>query len=219
MAAERQGRVGVLLITLPVLSNITSFIIFAPLFAPGRTATPADYQHAGVLLGIAILLIEVIAMFSIALSLRREHTSLKSIINFQPHRMRSYLITGAVALLPTLAAGWLYSLAQAQASVESDLSRLAQGEILLWYVVTPVAVAFLEETIWRGYAMSRTRGVWRSVLFSSLSFAFFHGIFNPLAMIATFVQGLIWGWAYRRTDSTVPGMALHFISRYLALVF
>jgi len=219
MAAERQGRVGVLLITLPVLSNITSFIIFAPLFAPGRTATPADYQHAGVLLGIAILLIEVIAMFSIALSLRREHTSLKSIINFQPHRMRSYLITGAVALLPTLAAGWLYSLAQAQASVESDLSRLAQGEILLWYVVTPVAVAFLEETIWRGYAMSRTRGVWRSVLFSGLSFAFFHGIFNPLAMIATFVQGLIWGWAYRRTDSTVPGMALHFISRYLALVF
>jgi len=219
MATERQSRVGILLIGLPVLSNIVSFIIFAPLFAPGRTATLADFQRAGILVGIAILVIEVIAMFLIALSLRREHTSLKSIINFQPNRVRSYLITGLVALLPTLAAGWLYSLGQAQVGVESDLSRLTQGEIVLWYVLTPIAAAFLEETIWRGYAISRTKGIWRSLLFSSLSFALFHGIFNPLAVVATFVQGLIWGWTYRRTDSTIPSMVLHFLSRYLALVF
>jgi membrane protease YdiL (CAAX protease family) len=55
-------------------------------------------------------------------------------------------------------------------------------------------------------------------LFTSLSFALFHGIFNPLAVVATFVQGLIWGWAYQRTESTVPSMVLHFMSRYLALV-
>jgi len=219
MAAERQSRVGILLIGLPVLSNIVSFIIFAPLFAPGRTATPTDFRRAGILVGIAILVIEVIAMFLIALSLRREHTSLNSIINLQPNRVRSYLITGFVALLPTLAAGWLYRLGQAQAGIESDLSRLTQGEIVLWYVLTPIATAFLEETIWRGYAISRTKGVWRSLLFSSLSFALFHGIFNPLVVVATFVQGLIWGWAYRRTYSTIPSMVLHFLSRYLALVF
>jgi hypothetical protein len=107
VAVERQGRVGILLIGLPVLSNTISFIIFAPLFAPGRTATPADFQRAGILVGIAILVIEVIAMFLIALSLRREHASVKSIINFQPNRVRSYLIAGLAALLPTLAAGWL----------------------------------------------------------------------------------------------------------------
>lgn len=219
MAGERRGGVGVLLIGLPVLSNISAVIIFAPLFAPGRTATPADFQRAGILVAIAILVIEVTAAFLIALSLRREHTSLKSIVNFQPNRARSYLITGLVALLPTLAAGWLYSLGQAQAGVESDLSRLTQGEIVLWYLITPFAAAFLEETVWRGYAISRTRGVWRSLLFSSLSFALFHGILNPLVVVAAFAQGLVWGWAYRRTDSTVPGMALHFLSRYLALIF
>ncbi|MBI5945711.1 MAG: hypothetical protein HY864_15225 [Chloroflexi bacterium] len=110
MATERQSRIGILLIGLPVFSNIVSFIIFAPLFAPGRTASPADFQRAGILVGIAILIIEVIAVFLIALSLRYEQASLKSIINFQPNRIRSYLITGLLALLPTLAAGWLYGL-------------------------------------------------------------------------------------------------------------
>ena len=218
MATERQSRTGILLIGLPVLSNIVSFIIFAPMFAPGKTASPADFQRAGIFVGIAILIIEVIALFLIVLFLRREQASLKSIINFQPDRIRSYLITGLVALLPTLAAGWLYGLGQAQASVESDLGQLPQGEIVFWYVLTPFAAAFLEETIWRGYAISRTKGVWRSLLFTSLSFALFHGIFNPLAVIATFVQGLIWGWAYQRTKSTIPSMVLHFVSRYMALV-
>ena len=123
-----------------------------------------------------------------------------------------------MALLPTLAAGWLYVQAQAQAGVQSNLSTMSVGEVLLWYGLTPVTAAFLEETIWRGYAIPRLQGVWRSLLLTSLSFALFHGIFNPLALVATFVQGLVWGWTYRRTESTVPSMALHFISRYLALV-
>ena len=191
MATERQSRTGILLIGLPVLSNIISFIIFAPLFAPSKTASPTDFQRAGVLVGIAILVIEVITVFLIALSLHREHASLKSIINFQPNRVRSYLITGLIVLLPSLAAGWLYGLGQTQAGVESDLERLTQGEIVFWYVLTPIVAAFLEETIWRGYAISRTKGVWRSLLFTSLSFALFHGIFNPIAVVATFAQGLI----------------------------
>ncbi len=154
----------------------------------------------------------------VAALLYRERTSLKSVVNFQRSRLRSYLFTGLIALLPTLAAGWLYTQAQAQAGVESNLSSMSAGEVLLWYGLTPVTAAFLEETIWRGYAIPRLQGVWRSLLLTSLSFALFHGIFNPLALVATFVQGLVWGWAYRRTESTAPGMALHFISRYLALV-
>ena len=54
-----------------------------------------------------------------------------------------------MALLPTLAAGWLYVQAQAQAGVQSNLSTMSVGEVLLWYGLTPVTAAFLEETIWR----------------------------------------------------------------------
>ncbi|MER3424500.1 MAG: hypothetical protein C4293_16050 [Nitrospiraceae bacterium] len=111
-------------------------------------------------------------------------------IRFQQDRLQTYLVTGLMALRPTLAAGWLYTQAQAQAGVQSNLSTMSVGEVLLWYGLTPVTAAFFEETIWRGYAIPRLQGTWRSLLFTSLSFALFHGIFNPLALITTFVQGL-----------------------------
>jgi membrane protease YdiL (CAAX protease family) len=220
MAVEQPKRaVGILLIGLPILSNVVSFVIFAPLFMPGKVTTAADFQRAGHLVGVAILVIEILALFLVALSVRHRSRSLVNLINCRPRDMRLYLITALIASLPTIAAGWLYSMGQAQTGVESEWSRLTCGEIVFWYVITPIGAAFLEETIWRGYAIPRIKGGWRSLLLSSLSFAFFHGIFNPLVVVATFVQGLIWGWVYQRTESTVPSMALHFLSRYLALVF
>jgi len=215
---RRQAQVTVLLVGLPLLSNVASFVIFAPLFAPNRTVTNADFQRAGLTVAIAIGVIELIALLLIVGFLHRENMSLKSVINFQRDRLRAYLFTGLIALLPTLVAGWLYSRAQTQAGVESNLSQLTWGEIGWWYVLTPIAAAFLEETIWRGYTIPRLQGIWRSLLFTSLSFALFHGIFNPLAVVATFIQGLVWGWVYRRTESIVPSMVLHFLSRYLALI-
>ena len=211
-------RLATILIGLPLLSNVASSIIFAPLFDPNRNATSADFQRAGILVGIAVLVIESAALSLIAVFLHRERASLKSAINVQSDRLRVYFVTGLIALLPTLAASWLYVQGQSQAGVESNLTRLSTGEVLLWYVVTPVTAPFLEETIWRGYAIPRLQGTWRSLLFTSFSFALFHGIFNPLVLVATFVQGMVWGWVYQRTESTVPSMVLHFLSRYLALV-
>jgi len=215
---RQRVRLATILIALPLLSNVASFVIFAPLFTPNRKATSADFQHAGTLVSIVVLVVELVALLLITVFLRREHASLKNVIHFQSSRLRAYLVTGLIALLPTLAAGWLYTQAQSQTGVESNLSRLGPGEVLLWYVLAPVVGAFLEETIWRGYAIPRLQGTWRSLLLTSLSFALFHGVFNPLALVATFVQGVVWGWAYRRTESTVPSMVLHFLSRYLALV-
>jgi membrane protease YdiL (CAAX protease family) len=211
-------RLTTILVGLPLLSNVASFVIFGPLFVPGQDTTSADFQRAGILVGVVILVIELLALLLIAMFLRRERASLKDVINFRPEKARTYLVTGLIALLPTLAAGWLYAQGQFQAGVESDPVRLSPGEVLLWYVATPVVAAVLEEIIWRGYAIPRLRGTWPSLLLASLSFALYHGIFSPLALAATFVQGIIWGWAYQRTESTVPSTVLHFLSRYLALV-
>ena len=219
MSPIRHSRLPtVLLIGLPLLSNVASFVIFAPMFIPGRTPTDTDFWSASIGVGVAILVFELIALLLIARALQRENMSLKSVVNFQHDKVRAYLVVGVIALLPTLAAGWLYAQAQAQAGIETNLSQLSWGETGLWYVLIPISAAFSEETIWRGYAIPRLQGTWRSLLLTSLSFALFHGIFNPLVVVATFVQGLVWGWAYRRTGSTVPSMVLHFLSRYLALI-
>ena len=219
MSNKKQKRKLIsLLIGLPVLSNIVSFAIFAPIFTPGGNPTNTDFQHASNILGIAILFIEIAALILVIILLRRENDTLGIIINFRRNNMPLYLRTGLLALLPTLIAGWLFVQAQVWSGVETNSSQFSWIEIGLWFVLIPITAAFLEETIWRGYAIPRMRGTWRSVLLSSLSFALFHGIFNPLVLVATFVQGVVWGWTYRRTESTVPGMVLHFLSRYLIFV-
>ena len=216
---KRQHRsLASLLVGLPVVSNIVSFAIFAPLFTPGSNPTNTDFQRASTILGFALLFIEVVALILVIIFLRRENSTLGTIINFQRSKIPLYLRTGLFALLPTLIAGWLFVQAQVWSGVETNLSQLSRIEIGLWFILIPVAASFLEETIWRGYAVPRLRGTWRGVLLSSFSFALFHGIFNPLVLVATFVQGVVWGWTYRHTESTVPGMALHFISRYLILI-
>lgn len=220
MSDKKQNRKLIsLLVGLPVVSNIVSFIIFAPLFTPGSNPTNADFQRASTVLGVSLLIVEVVAFILVIVFLRREIGTLGTIINFQRVRISLYLRKGLFALLPTLIAGWLFVKAQVWSGVELKLSQLNRSEILLWFVLIPITASFLEEVIWRGYTIPRLRGTWRSILFSSLSFALFHGIFNPLVLVATFVQGVVWGWTYRRTESTVPGMVLHFLSRYLVLVF
>lgn len=215
---KRKRKLSSLLVGLPVVSNIVSFVIFAPLFTPGSNPINADFRRSSTILGIALLFIEIVAIILVIIFLRQENSTLGTIINFQRSKISLYLRTGLFALIPTLIAGWLYVQAQVWSGVETNLSQLNQSEIVLWFVLLPIAAAFLEETIWRGYTIPRLRGTWRSVLLSSLSFALFHGIFNPLVLMATFVQGVVWSWTYRRTESTIPGMVLHFLSRYLILV-
>jgi membrane protease YdiL (CAAX protease family) len=215
---KRQRELISLLVGLPVVSTFASFTIFAPLFTPGSNPTTTDFQRASTILGIALLVIEVVATILLIVFLRRENRTLGTTINFQQNKIPLYLRTGLFALLPTLIAGWLFVQAQVWSGVETSLSKLNRSEIVLWFVLIPIAASFLEEAIWRGYAIPRLRGTWRSVLLSSLSFAIFHGIFNPLVLVTTFLQGVVWGWTYRQTDSTVPGMVLHFLSRYLVFV-
>lgn len=63
--------------------------------------------------------------------------------------MRAYRLTVLAALLPTVAAGWLYIRAQLQMGVELDPARLDRASLVLWYVLTPWIAAFVEETVWR----------------------------------------------------------------------
>lgn len=214
---RRHAGLAALLIGLPLLSNLASLALFAPLYAPGHAASTADWQAAGNRVGLLMLGIELLALAAVARLLHSEGKSLRDLVHFQRSQARAYLLTALAALVPTLAAGWLYVRAQSQMGVVLDPARMNTAGIALWYVLTPWVAAFVEETIWRGYAIPRLAGAWRSLLLAGLSFAFFHGFF-PLVFLATLAQALVWGWAYRRTGSTLPGMALHLISRYLALI-
>ena len=77
----RRGEVAALLIGLPLLSNVASFAIFAPLFATGQV-TSANFQRAGNLLAIALILIECAGLGLVVWLLHREGSSLREVINW-----------------------------------------------------------------------------------------------------------------------------------------
>jgi membrane protease YdiL (CAAX protease family) len=102
--------------------------------------------------------------------------------------------------------------------IETDISKYSGNELLIWLILTPILVPFLEESIWRGYCLPRFSKPVSGIILTAVSFAFFHGIFNPLILLATFIQGIVWGLLYLKTKSIIPGLLLHIISRYLLFI-
>ena len=91
-----------------------------------------------------------------------------------------------------------------------DLSLL---QLLFFLVLDPITAAFVEELIWRGYftekLLAKGYTEWKSVLYSSVSFAFIHGFFIPDKLGVTFLIGLIAGIYYIRERNLVVLMGTH----------
>jgi membrane protease YdiL (CAAX protease family) len=204
-----------LLISLPIISNITSFIIFAPLYSRGREVGANEFKQAGNIVIYALLCIEILAFILILISFKKENDSLKQLINFDKFKIKLYAKYFLICLVPTLFAGWLYCKAQIGMGVETDISKYTVNEMFMWLMLTPLLISFMEEFIWRGYCLPKFSGPVKGIILTSISFAFFHGIFNPLVLLSTFLMGIIWGFLYLKTKSILPGFLLHLISRYL----
>jgi len=207
-----------LLIFLPIISNITSFVIFAPFFTGRKEASIDNFKQAGNLVGVAVLFIEIVAFLLILLSLKKENSSIKKLIGYDKFQVKTYIKYFLFGFLPTLFAGWLYCKAQIGMGIETNISKYPGKELFIWLILTPVMVPFLEESIWRGYCLPRFSKPVKGIILTGISFAFFHGIFSPLVLLATFLQGIIWGLLYLKTKSIIPGFLLHLISRYLLFI-
>jgi hypothetical protein len=94
-----------LLIFLPVISNIVSFLIFATLFMPGKKASAVGFKEAGNLVGFAVLAIEILAFLLIFISLKKENSSIKELVGYDKLQVKSYIKYFLLGLLPTLFAG------------------------------------------------------------------------------------------------------------------
>ncbi len=100
---------------------------------------------------------------------------------------------------------------------EVDYNFLGRGG---WALLSTVIFAPLfEEVIFRGVILGSVRsrsGVIAAWLISSLCFGLAHGV--PSQIVATFVIGLILGYAYLRSGSLLTSMALHAMNNALAML-
>lgn len=88
----------------------------------------------------------------------------------------------------------------------------------VWFVLVGVIFApLVEETFFRGFLFQGFRqkyGWGKGALLSSAIFAIGH--LDPVALIPTFILGLLLAYMYHRTNSVWPGIILHFLNNAFA---
>jgi membrane protease YdiL (CAAX protease family) len=90
------------------------------------------------------------------------------------------------------------------------------------YVVNGIVICtfipFVEELTFRGlgYSLLEPYGQWLAIVAIGVLFALAHGLILSLPVIA--VLGGLLAWIRSRTDSVYPGMALHSLFNFVALV-
>ena len=93
---------------------------------------------------------------------------------------------------------------------------------LLLAVVMVIVVAFVEETIFRGYLIRRfksaTQHPWAAVLFSSLVFSLGHGYEGMSGVISIFCLGAVLAVIYLWRKSLVAPMVIHFCIDFSSIV-
>lgn len=77
-----------------------------------------------------------------------------------------------------------------------------------------------EELVFRGAVLRAllrwTPRHWGAIAMSAFLFALVHA--NPAQMPHAFLAGLLMGWLYYRTDSILPGIAIHWVNNSVAYV-
>ncbi|MCA9480951.1 MAG: CPBP family intramembrane metalloprotease, partial [Nitrospira sp.] len=98
-----------------------------------------------------------------------------------------------------------------------DLVWGSWGQVLKTLTEFVLVAPFFEEIIFRGLLFPTLHakvGGHLAIMGSALFFALAHG-YGFVAFLAVLWSGLLWGWAYARTGSLLPGMIAHAINNGL----
>lgn len=170
--------------------------------------TAARATAIGYLVGMSLMVI-------LTLAYRRYRGGRGSLVNFslkglEPTRLLSLFM---VLLATSVVIEPLVNLLPG----EPDYNYLGRGG---WALLSTVVFAPLfEEVIFRGVIFGSVRsrhGVIAALLISSLCFGLAHGV--PSQIVATFIIGLILGYAYLRSGSLITSMTLHALNNALAML-
>jgi membrane protease YdiL (CAAX protease family) len=110
-------------------------------------------------------------------------------------------------------------------SISQDVNKLVEkaSESTWWWLAVSVTAAVCEETAFRGYIMTRVKGVFRKsswalpVVLSSFAFAAGHSYQGVGGLILLFVYGLMFCGLYLSTRSIWPCIIAHFIQDFSAI--
>lgn len=197
------------LIYFPVVFNVVGLSAIGLLYAvsPEHSVDPGTLNTAA----LGSLFVPWWLLASIVIRrLKRQGASIKEFI--VPERKFSLLsaILVFVVLNVLFTAYMIASLTYGRIPPMTGLNTL---QIVFFILLVPVTAGFVEELIWRGYfideLLAKGSSEMKAIIYSSISFAFIHGIFLIDKLAVTFLFGVIAGIYYVRERNLLVLMAAH----------
>ena len=114
-------------------------------------------------------------------------------------------ISGTVALIP-FPESFIEDFTKTYSVISSDKG----ADPILTVLSVSIVTGIVEEIVFRALIISRLKkplGNTAALIISAAVFAFFHG--TPIAMMYSFVVGIIFGLLYLKFDSIIPSMICH----------
>lgn len=179
--------------------------------------------YAGTLIGLTIAVVLMLGVYLI--SLRPKRLSWRE-VGLTPFSRKDWgriflwtlmLIAGSVLIMVlTSFIGNTYE----NSKTEAIQQQVSVVTVLIAFVSAAVISPIYEEIFYRGfiYRWLRTRtSVGGAIVISSLIFTFAH-IPTYNAMPANFLGGVIFAWAYERSNSIIPAMIVHALVNAIAVL-
>jgi len=199
------------LIYFPIVYYAISFFSVVLLFAISPESL-ADYKTLNIVLYSAVVVTHWLLTFLVIRKLRRQSLSLKEFI--VPKKRFGFL----PAVLVFVSINVLFSVYIVLALAYGRIPRwdsLDLFQFIYFLVAHPLTAGFVEELIWRGYFIEKLLSIgyskWRTVIFSSISFAFIHGFWVIDKLAVTFIFGIFAGAYYIRERNLLVLMLTHVV--------
>jgi membrane protease YdiL (CAAX protease family) len=177
----------------------------------------ATYMFLFLLIGgIGLVVIEWIFFFLLYLKLKSKNMTIKDIWIQEARSKKDLMLYGSIYFVALAGLGILLILYYRSLGNVSNTFPL-----LILYIFVSISTGIVEETIWRSYAFWEMRfkfgSKWKAIIFSSLSFALFHG-FEPLSIIFGFIIGIIACLIFDKIKNTYPLIIAHIAADLIAWI-
>jgi membrane protease YdiL (CAAX protease family) len=170
------------------------------------------------------IVVQWLIFLAVLLGVHREKSSLGSLGLVRPKFSdlpKAFIFLIAANLILS---GLQFILSMFGLTVSKDVDILVEkaGESIWWWLSISITAAVCEETAFRGYLMTRVKGLLRTgwlipILLSALSFASGHTYQGTAGFILLFAYGLMFCGFYIYTGSLWPCIIAHFIQDFSAI--
>ncbi len=197
------------LICFPIVYYVMS-LFFVVLLSAISPEYLADYEKLNTVLYSAVFITHWLLAFLVIRRLKRQDLSL---IEFIAPKKKTRIFPTIFVFVSLNALFTAYMVLALTYSRIQPWRNLNAFQLVYFIAAQPLTAGFVEELIWRGYFVEKLLRIgnseWRSIIFSSISFAFIHGFWVVDKLAVTFLIGIIAGAYYVRERNLVVLMVTH----------